>query len=92
MLLVASVIVNLLIGAFAHTSFGQVAQSHAGSHLLARVGSGLLTVVIAVLMLANIVAWPFTPNATVYEIMLFVGLVQMAISFASLVLSDDHEA
>ena len=90
--LVMSILVNLLVGAFAHTSFKQVAQSHSGTHLIARVGAGLLTLIIILLMFANILSWPVESNATVYEIMLFVGLVQMAISFASLVISDDHEA
>ena len=89
--MIASITINLLVGAFAHTSVGQVVQSHSGTSTLARVGASTLTLIIIALMLVNIFAWPVEPNATVYEIMLFVGLVQMAIAFASLVISDDHE-
>lgn len=89
--LVTSIIVNLLVGAFAHSTFGQVAQSHSGQHIIARIGASLLTLIIIALMLANIFAWPVQPNATLYEVMLFVGLVQMAIAFAALVLSHKND-
>ncbi|NKC00334.1 MAG: hypothetical protein GKR90_17860 [Pseudomonadales bacterium] len=89
--LISAVVVNLVVGAFAHTSIRQVAQSFSGTQVASRIGASVMTIAVIVLMLVNIFGWPIPPNGTVYEVMLFVGLVQMAIAFASLVLSTDHD-
>ena len=86
--LALSAIVNIVVGAVAHTTFKQVTASFSGDSPLGRIAASVLTLIVVALMLVNIFGWPIAPNRSVYEIMLFVGLVQMAIAFASLVFSD----
>lgn len=83
-----SLVSNLVVGALARTSLKDVSATFAGDHWGMRLAAALMTVAVVALMAMNIFAWPIQANRSIYELMLFIGLIQMAIAFASLVFSD----
>ena len=85
----AAVITNLIVGYFTRTSLRQVTESFAGETRTSRFGAAALTLTVLSLLLVNIIGWPVEPNGTIYELTLFVGIIQMAIAFASLVLAKE---
>lgn len=78
---------NILIGYFTREFWQKIPKAVSGNTIVSKILASILTTMVFLLVLVNLASWPVPANGTFHEIVLFLGLLQMAFTFSNLVMS-----